>query len=93
MGVLKRINQIKKEINFVKQEQASNDLYLYCSHYFPEDDERDIELEKTKKLEERLKYLENELLAEEFEFNCIKGTMAITIFTAIFVICKYYIFI
>ena len=93
MGTLRRIKQLKKEINFVKQQQSSNDLYLYCSEFWPFDEEREAEEEKSKQLEERLKYLENSLAAEQFELNCIKGTMAITICTALFVFCKYYIFI
>tara|TARA_R100001460_G_scaffold22735_2_gene46144 strand:+ start:667 stop:948 length:282 start_codon:yes stop_codon:yes gene_type:complete len=93
MGVYKRIKWIKREINYIKQEQVANDLYLHCSKFWPFDEEQEYEEEKNKKLEERLKYLENALLAEQFELNCIKGTMAITICGAIFILCKYYIFI
>ena len=93
MGVLKRIKELKREISYVKQQQASNDLFLYCSTLYPFDEEIEDEEEKSKKLESRLHYLENALMSEEFELNCIKGSMIMVMGLAIFVICKYYLFI
>jgi len=93
MGVVKRIKQLKREINYLKQEQTSNDIYLYCSTLYPFDEEIDDEEEKSKRLESRIRYLENALMAEEFELNCIKGSMIIVAGFTLFVICKYYLFI
>tara|TARA_R100000278_G_C5365217_1_gene126846 strand:- start:89 stop:367 length:279 start_codon:yes stop_codon:yes gene_type:complete len=89
MGVVKRIKKIERQIKHTLHELRCVDMYLFCADQFPDQWEKEVEKERALKLKERLRYLENELSAEKFELNCIKGTMILVLAATAFVLLKY----